>query len=522
MPPDQWTILPSFLFQLDVLAAHAGMAVDVVERVVSAFAVSDDERNEGFRSLQDFNWVNATPCLRWGDRTFALFQYYSLAEAIYETPFYWMGDDKGYVAKARTHRGKFTEAFARQRLEQVFGPAHVHADVIVSRKKGERVSDIDVFVLFGDRALVVQAKSKKLTLKARKGDNQQLEDDFKKAVQEAYDQAYACSAALAGASCRLENAQGQTLELITPLKAIFPICIVADHYPALSFQADQFLAITTTETILPPLVTDVFALDTMAEMLETPLAFLSYLDLRARFGKKFVVSHELSLLAFHLRRNLWPDDEFDSVALGDDTAIHLDIAMAARRDGQPGARTPEGVLTRRKNTTLGRIIMDIEARPDPAIIDLGLLLYQLHEDAWTTFCRCIDKIAALSRKDGLHHDFAGAFSIASSGITVHANYDPDPVAAARLQSLCEMRKYAEKASSWFGLVIDPATQKLRFSLSLAYPWKHDPWMEEATRQLRAGVQPSPFMFQQSKPKKPGRNDPCFCGSGRKYKKCHMP
>ena len=22
--------------------------------------------------------------------------------------------------------------------------------------------------------------------------------------------------------------------------------------------------------------------------------------------------------------------------------------------------------------------------------------------------------------------------------------------------------------------------------------------------------------------KPGRNDPCWCGSGRKYKKCHLP
>jgi hypothetical protein len=21
---------------------------------------------------------------------------------------------------------------------------------------------------------------------------------------------------------------------------------------------------------------------------------------------------------------------------------------------------------------------------------------------------------------------------------------------------------------------------------------------------------------------PGRNDPCWCGSGRKYKKCHLP
>ncbi|PIP57548.1 hypothetical protein COX03_02490 [Candidatus Woesebacteria bacterium CG22_combo_CG10-13_8_21_14_all_39_10] len=25
-----------------------------------------------------------------------------------------------------------------------------------------------------------------------------------------------------------------------------------------------------------------------------------------------------------------------------------------------------------------------------------------------------------------------------------------------------------------------------------------------------------------KKKKPGRNDPCPCGSGKKYKKCHYP
>ncbi len=23
-------------------------------------------------------------------------------------------------------------------------------------------------------------------------------------------------------------------------------------------------------------------------------------------------------------------------------------------------------------------------------------------------------------------------------------------------------------------------------------------------------------------KKPGRNEPCWCGSGEKYKKCHLP
>jgi hypothetical protein len=46
-----------------------------------------------------------------------------------------------------------------------------------------------VLVLFGNRAIVLQAKAKKLTLEARKGNDNQLKDDFKKSVQESYDQA---------------------------------------------------------------------------------------------------------------------------------------------------------------------------------------------------------------------------------------------------------------------------------------------------------------------------------------------
>jgi uncharacterized protein YecA (UPF0149 family) len=34
------------------------------------------------------------------------------------------------------------------------------------------------------------------------------------------------------------------------------------------------------------------------------------------------------------------------------------------------------------------------------------------------------------------------------------------------------------------------------------------------------------MFQDSQmtppPARPGRNEPCWCGSGKKYKKCHLP
>ena len=52
------------------------------------------------------------------------------------------------------------------------------------------------------------------------------------------------------------------------------------------------------------------------------------------------------------------------LALGDDISAALDVAMAVRRDGIPGNRTPDGILTRLHETTLGRIIQEIESRPE--------------------------------------------------------------------------------------------------------------------------------------------------------------
>src|SRR5512145_1228662 len=120
---------------------------------------------------------------------------------------------------------------------------------------------------------------------------------------------------MVGPAPNLTDAVGQPIALRHPIKVVYPLCIVADHYPALSFQARQFLKVQTAERLRPPLVTDVFALDAMTEMLESPLRLLSYLELRARFGDRLMTMHELTLLSFHLKRNLWLNDEFDLVML---------------------------------------------------------------------------------------------------------------------------------------------------------------------------------------------------------------
>ena len=522
LPPEEWTLLPAFTFTAHEIAERTSLSIDLVESALAAFSRAPGDRNVGFKTLHDFNATNATPLLRRGEHEFILFQYASLAEALYEAPFFWMQAELSYTDVAARNRGSFTEGFARERLEHVFGRADVHGNVHILKKKGETLGEIDVLVLFGNRAVVLQTKSKRLTIESRKGNDLQIRDDFKKAVQDACDQAYQCAVALVEGRT-LVDAAGHPIEIATPIKTVYPLCVVADHYPALAFQARQFLTYETSDTIAPPLVMDVFALDAIAEMLESPLRFLSYLSLRAKFGDKLMASHELTFLSHHLKRNLWVPEKFDTVVMEDDIAAPLDVAMAVRREGIPGARTPDGILTRFQGTAVGQIIAEIEARADPATIDLGLFLLELSEETVETLNRGIANIVSATREDFGSHAFTLGFKIDSSGLTIHCNQQPEKIAAARLASHCEKRKYSEKANRWFGLILTPIDGSVRFGVTLEYPWAPDSQLDTLTANMPKGQPSLPkALARPTRKAKVGRNSLCPCGSGRKYKKCCLP
>ncbi len=521
--PDEWTVLPIFAVQIDEVAANAGLAPGVAECVLTAFTLPNDDRNSRFTALHEFNAISATPLLRMPDGHFLSMQSYALAEAVYDGPFYWMAQDKTYLSTLAEHRGEFAESFVEERLGLVFGEENVYANVDIWEAKAIKAGEIDVLVVWGDRAIVVQAKSKRLTLEARKGNDQVIRDDFKKSVQDAYDQAVLCAQCLGDGRFTLTTKNGRGVVLPYELKEIYVFCVVSDHYPALSFQARQFLKVVTAPRVQPPLIMDVFTVDAMTEMLQSPLHFLSYVNRRANYADQVLASQELTILAFHLKQNLWIEADVGLLALGDDFAAGLDIAMAARRRNVPGAATPNGILTRFDATTIGHVAKEIEARPEPATIDLGFLLLTLGEDTVKNASRAIDRLAARAKADGKHHDLTLGFGEATAGLTVHCSDDPLSIAVPRLQSYCERRKYKEKASRWFGLCMTPVGPRVRFGVSLSYPWVGNETMDEATRDMQA---PMPIadafaaLFRGKSPrKKIGRNDVCPCGSGLKYKKC---
>lgn len=518
-PPEESTILPGYAFTVQEVAERAGVDKVVAERVLMAFAVPAGENNRSFCALHDFNIANASPLLRKGNDAFILFQTYSLVEALYEAPFYWMCADKSYVSAAMQHRGRFTEEFSRERLEVVFGKDNVYSNVDIFESKGKKVGEIDVLVIFGNWAIVLQAKSKRLTLEARRGNDGQIKDDFKKSTQDSYDQGYVCAKLLTDAKYKLIDADLREIAIPPEFKEVYIFCVVSDHYPALSFQARQFLKFETSKTIQPPLVMDVFTLDAMTEMLESPLRVLSYVNRRASYSDKLHCSHELTVLSYHLKQNLWLDDKYDMVTLSDDISADLDVAMAVRRDGVPGKRTPDGILTRFIGTALGRMVAEIEARPDSATIDLGFMLLTLSEDTVVEVSKGIDKIASLAMKDRKSHDLTIGVGAGGTGLTIHCNDDPISIAGPRLRAHCERRKYTERADSWFGVCIRPKNRSLRFGLNLDYKWEQSAEMDAKTRDLPRPGKLADLLAPAVQKRKIGRNEPCPCGSGKKYKNC---
>lgn len=517
-PPSDWTILPGFCFSAEEVETISGVSLEEVKAVLDAFTLQ--ERNLHFGNASAFNSVTATPLISLPDGRVLLLQYYSIVEALYESPFYWMGSDDVYKTTAFKHRGEFTESFVASRLTKIFGTANVLSNVDLFQGKN-KTGEIDVLVTFGDHLIVVQAKSKRLTLEARKGNDGQIKADFQKAITDSYEQGLLCAQHLLAGDCLLRGPQGSEIKLPWKPKKIFILNVVSDHYPALSFQAKQFLTYEIFEGIRPPFIMDIFLLDAMTEMLETPLRLLGYVNQRTMQADKLHMHHELVALSFHLKENLWLSDENDMVILGDDICADLDLAMTVRREGVLGNRTPDGILTRFAGTAFERLIRQIEQRGDPATIALGFTLLTLDEDTCHHIDNGIREVIRRAKADGAVHDFTVSIDKSQEGICIHCNPGETDAAAKKLAAHCHLRKYTLKAQKWFGLCLD-TDESIRMGVVLNYPWCQSDEMDAET----AGMQRRPGINLKGSATrwgngKIGRNNPCPCGSGLKYKKCHL-
>lgn len=509
--------LASFSFRIEDLVSLTELDETTVGAVIESFCVSPGELNTQFQVIGDFNVCNAKPILNIGNGFYVSFLRYLLAESVYESPFYWMIADKEYMESAGKNRGDFAEQFILDRLASVFPKKNLFLNVELLSNRSTIVGEIDILLAHGNRAIIFQAKSKKLTLSSRKGSDQQLRIDFQAAIQDAYDQGLECYQFLIDSTIKVRLRDGTPEDIPRRFDKVFIIPILSENYPSLNQQVRHFLKFEHSDTLKPPLVIDIFCLDVLTEFLSKPLYFLSYLDRRAEYHERFVSTQELTILSYFLKRNLHLESGLDMMMLGDDIASDLDAAMIVRREGWPGDPTPDGILTRNLDTEIGKIVQSLLESQNPDEIELGSFLLSLSEK---TVRNASDKLAAMrmsTSQDGIPQDMSLDFPTATTGLTFRYSVGPIQDEVTLLARYCEKRKYKQKARRWYGISLLPEPLEIRHIVKFDHSWSHNSNLDVETADMkRFDARGKVILGDQ---RKIGRNEKCPCGSGKKYKFC---
>ena len=302
---------------------------DKARAFIALFSTSATDANRGFNTLFDFNEANARPLIDIGEYLY-LSNQYKLSESIYESPVHWIRDDDNYKNDASKHRGDFLENSIAHDLLKVFGKNHVFPNAMVRRSKSEIGAEADALIIYGEFLLVIQAKSKRLTLEARAGDTEKLENDFRDAVQSAYDQAIKfIELVLDGHAVETVSGELKTFKFLT---RPFPIVVLSDHFPALTNFAHHMVKLREGYF---PAIFDIFFLDTLLTLIKNPVEILYYLQQRARYFSKVSANSEVDLLGFHLAHKLFVEEQTDFMLLEQDFGSAIEDFYIARETGRP-------------------------------------------------------------------------------------------------------------------------------------------------------------------------------------------
>ena len=501
-----------------------GIGRHTLDNFLGRFAFVPGTVNQEFDSIGAYNKVYSHPAIALGDGRYCVPLLPNLAQSVYESPFYWMMRDEQYKDTALKNRGEATEIITHDLLVPVFGRTRVHRGVVV-RKGRTDLTDLDVLATSGNKALIVQCKSKKLTLTARAGHGQMLRRDFLQAVQDAYDQALKGRHALLQGDCTFTDSDGNPIRLPHQIDEVYILCVTGDHYPAVITQARVFL--NQEDEDPDPIMMSVFDLDVVSYYLRDRFDFLYYMRQRSTNATYFFADNEMAFLGFHLRHKLFPDDDFSKMMIDQVYSQLVDANFLASRGNWPDAPATQRLFHTWKNPPFDQLVHDIKlaAARQPAqraaAEDLLFFLFDLAGSGADQLINMVQRLKRATLLDGKMHDARLPMPRNRQGTTIVSFPPPthpvqEQMMHRALQDIASAHKYRSRADEWLVLA-SFAGSPSQFDVFgyIKDPWRQDPQMERFVESRLV-----PGRAVNAGGEKLGRNQQCPCGSGKKFKRCH--
>ena len=420
---------------------------------------------------------------------------------------------------ARLREGLLTDMTV-EALNSIFPGATAVKNVYYADDDSGR-AETDGLLLYDDIAIVIEAKAGALSFRARQGRSDRIKRDFGALVGKAFSQARRTAEFIERNpnGCFTDEHGKPVLSLQNrSIRKVYLLNPVLDSMDAFSIE----LADARDSGLLPPddqwpwcvFIND---LQLVSDILDSPSAFLLYLDRRLRFNVHsswFRVHDEIDLLDYFLHTGLFleqkPFKDADFVQWQADSK-ELDQYFAAKVFGMDPPEKPHPPFL----PEIVALVQEMEESPVPGRTALAMEILGLGAQSHR---RILDVLSILpGRLQQRHVPQSGTFVREGVGVSLWLTENLTSDVEERLHFEDACNKHDRKVDEWlsgvFEMGADGPTLKRVFRDT--EPWKENHEMDEVVQTLRD------VKFEKrigNKP--PGRNDPCPCGSGKKYKKCH--
>ena len=352
------------------------------------------------------------------------------------------------------------------------------------------------------------------------------------AIQDAYEQGLRSRYALLDGTQSVVDAQDNPVSLPPQIAEVYVLCLTLSPFPVVQHMLDSLLQKKSAEPY--PVAMSVFDLDIVTTYLDQPLEFLHYIHHRVDAAEQIYGHNEVTWLANYLVMGTFVPSYVQRAILLDDFARLIDEdfpnvkgrrLFLARKLGfptraRPGSFSSEerkslvsasnNLRVRTNNRDRQRLIELLQSDPKSFPVESIVLVYDLSSDELEHFLQGVQGVRQWCRD----HSEASFLARPPGGPPVGYMCFPDerPILKDEILLRALPLKHMAKADTWLGFIGRPSGPMLaETAVYLDDPWSPDRVLDQA---MRKWLEPN------SAPKKQGRNDPCWCQSGLKFKQCH--
>lgn len=516
---EDWHFFYNNLLELFIVKESDFINKDDFRNFINNFSFFPDGKiNEEYLGTGYFNVLNEKPIIEIKTGNYFVPINYLVAEAVYESPFYWLFDDKSYKDIAAENRGKVGEEIAYEFLSKVFGESNTFKSVLIQSKKGAPDTDIDVLCVLGNKALCVQVKSKKVTLNAKKGEFEQLKKDFKGAIQDAFDQGLLSRACILSKSVKIFDNSGNELLLNEEIDEVYVMSLTTENHPSLVHQLRVLLDKSSDDPY--PIALTVFDLELLVHYLPDPYDFLYYIRQRIDLMEYFLADEEFCYLGYHLINKLCKNETYDSGVIDNDFGGLIDRNYYPYKAGLSEfvSTKNDPILNRWKDPNFDQLANIIKNSKHTKSVDIIFNLLDWSGESRQDIVRHIIRTKKESKATNNDKSLATSTTpIFGLSYQVFKNFDFHEV-EDKVSCYSILKKYQLKCNSWLGIGSFANSPNLIDFLSYYDdPWEYDNELELACNDFFIN-KPGHIITQNNK-QPPSRNDRCPCNSGLKYKKC---